>query len=97
MYFFASLRSLIMWSKEQSVRCREHAFLPASASAPAFQPCLCRWARGYVLGAWPTIPNAYDVRFDRQFEIWLMWGDELECVEGKDEALSIERASLRAG
>jgi hypothetical protein len=38
-------------------------------------------AQGYVLSAWPTIPNAYDVRVAGQSDLWLMWGDELAHVE----------------
>ena len=38
-------------------------------------------AQGRVLGVWPTIPHAYDVRFDGQREVRLMWEEELESVE----------------
>jgi hypothetical protein len=38
-------------------------------------------AQGCVQGAWPTIPHAYDVRFDGQRHPWLMWEDELEWLE----------------
>jgi hypothetical protein len=40
-----------------------------------------RGTPGCVLGAWPTIPHAYEVRFDGHCLTWLMWEDELECVE----------------
>jgi hypothetical protein len=40
-----------------------------------------RGAEGCVLGVWPTIPHAYDVRFDGQRAPLLMWEDELECIE----------------
>jgi hypothetical protein len=43
--------------------------------------------QGCVLGAWSTIPHAYDVRFDGQGKAQLMWEDELECVE--DEAFAV--------
>ena len=43
-------------------------------------------AKGCVLGAWPTIPHAYEVRFDGQFQPWLMWEEELERIEVEDVA-----------
>ena len=53
-------------------------------------------AQGCVLGAWPTIPHAYDVRFDGQREARLMWEDELECVEVGVVAVALGAVSERS-
>jgi hypothetical protein len=46
-----------------------------------------RGAEGCVLGVWPTIPQAYDVRFDERRAPLLMWEDEIEGFEVEAAAL----------
>ncbi|HET9223173.1 MAG TPA: hypothetical protein VFO07_11740 [Roseiflexaceae bacterium] len=53
-----------------------------------------RGLQGSVLGMWPTIPHAYDVRFDGQREPLLMWQDELECIEA-DSVVSEQSTAIR--
>jgi hypothetical protein len=38
---------------------------------------------GTVRAMYPVIPDAYEVKFDRQPKSWLMWDDELEHVAGQ--------------
>jgi hypothetical protein len=64
---------MVKWGLPQGARVRTRV---ATTLAP-------HGAQGCVLGAWPTIPHAYDVRFDGCPETWLMWEDELECVEAE--------------
>jgi hypothetical protein len=64
-------------SFEQGTRVR-------SRRATAFAGC---GTPGCVLGAWPTIPHTYEIRFDGHCLTWLMWEDELEYID--DEAVAV--------
>ena len=46
-------------------------------------------ATGVVQGWWMNISQAYTVRFDEQPYTWLMWEDELECIEVKANAMAL--------
>jgi hypothetical protein len=46
-------------------------------------------APGVVLGSWMNISHAYTIRFDEHPYSWLMWEDELECIEMEVVAVAL--------
>ena len=44
---------------------------------------------GVVLGTWMNIAQAYTIWFDEHPYSWLMWEDELECIEVEAVAVAL--------
>ena len=44
---------------------------------------------GRVSGLWPTIPHAYDIRFDERRAPLLMWEEELERIQAEPVAVAL--------